>query len=104
MGDIVSDIVYRLRRMADLTTTDNDLTDIGRAADEIERLRRFLPKGDALQVPDLQQMIENRDFLLEEYRKLLPHMRGCICPPTSEKTCENQLCQRRGCAMTPLEI
>jgi hypothetical protein len=33
------DIVERLRRMADMTTTGNDLLDIGRAADEIERLR-----------------------------------------------------------------
>lgn len=21
---------------------------------------------------------------------------GCICPPTSEKTCENQMCPRKG--------
>ena len=28
----------RLRRMSDMTTTGNDLNDIGRAADEIERL------------------------------------------------------------------
>ena len=33
------DIVARLRRMSDMTTTGNDLNDIGRAADEIERLR-----------------------------------------------------------------
>lgn len=36
------DIVARLRRMADMTTTGNDLGDIGRAADEIERLQSSL--------------------------------------------------------------
>lgn len=63
------------------------------AADEIERLRRLVPRGDALTVSDLQQMIDNRDYLLEEYRKL--HLKGCICPPTSERTCQNQLCPRK---------
>lgn len=24
------------------------------------------------------------------------HPPGCICPPTSEKTCENPLCPRKG--------
>ena len=36
------DIVERLRRMSDMTTTGNDLTDIAKAADEIERLREEL--------------------------------------------------------------
>ena len=35
------DLVARLRRMSDMTTTGNDLNDIGRAADEIERLRKI---------------------------------------------------------------
>ena len=34
------DIVERLRRMSDMTTTDNDLTDIAKAANEIELLRK----------------------------------------------------------------
>jgi len=34
------DIVERLRRMSDMTTTDNDLTDIAKAAYEIEFLRK----------------------------------------------------------------
>ena len=35
----MTDIVERLRRLADMTTTDNDLSVIAEAADEIERLR-----------------------------------------------------------------
>ena len=38
----MSDIVERLRRMTDMTTTGNDLNDISRAADEIKRLRTQL--------------------------------------------------------------
>lgn len=45
------DLVARLRRMADMTTVGNDLNDIKRAADEIERLERELIK--------LQQAYEN---------------------------------------------
>ena len=39
-GASMSDIVERLRRMTDMTTTGNDLNDISRAADEIEGLRQ----------------------------------------------------------------
>ena len=40
----MTNIVERLRRMADMTTTDNALSVIGEAADEIERLREALKR------------------------------------------------------------
>ena len=54
------DIVERLRRMSDMTTTDNDLTDIAKAADEIEKMRR----GDEI----LSQTLKDaNDWGLELY-------------------------------------
>jgi FtsZ-binding cell division protein ZapB len=54
------DIVERLRRMSDMTTTDNDLNDIAKAADEIEKMRR----GDEI----LSQTLKDaNDWGLELY-------------------------------------
>lgn len=36
------------------------------------------------------------DELQKENSKLRDAQYGCICPPTSELTCKNPLCPRRG--------
>jgi len=45
------------------------------------------------------KMISERDFKiirLEEYLRLAKQAKqGCVCPPTSEQTCEGILCPRR---------
>lgn len=68
------DIVQRLRRMADMTTTGNDLADIGRAADEIERLRGELDRIVALYDSEdkrLDKVVGEKDAEIERLRTAL---------------------------------
>jgi soluble cytochrome b562 len=73
------DIVDRLRKMSDMATTDNDLTDIAKAADEIERLRE--DKLDALAAVESENAF---------YQKEIERLRGAL-----RKIVECGIC--RGC-------
>ena len=64
------DIVERLRKMSDTATTDNDLTDIAKADDEIERLRE--DKLDALAAVESENAFYQMEIerLREALRKI----------------------------------
>jgi len=35
---------------------------------------------------------------------VLAYPQGCVCPPTSERTCMNQLCPRKAIDMAPRSV